>query len=118
MTPTKNEILGLERKYWNAMKSNDVDTAISLTKFPCAMASPKGFQKVSEEQYRKIMDSMKGDQYKDVEIQEPHVEILNNNTAMIAYSVEMKGIKMMDVSTWVRDGEKWVCAFHSENPVN
>ena len=111
MTPTKNEILGLERKYWNAMKSNDVDTAISLTKFPCAMASPKGFQKVSEEQYRKIMDSMKGDQYKDV-------EILNDNTAMIAYSVEMKGMKMMDVSTWVRDGEKWVCAFHSENPVN
>ena len=33
--PTQNEIVGLERKYWDAMKNNDVETAVQLTKFPC-----------------------------------------------------------------------------------
>jgi len=116
--PTQNEILGLERKYWDAMKNNDVDAAVKLTKFPCVVTSPKGAQRIDEKEYRKMMESMKGDSYKEVEIENPQVDILSQDTALISYSIQHNGMKMLDVSTWVRENGKWACAFHSENPTN
>lgn len=113
----KKEVLGLEEKYWDAMRSNDVDTAVSLTKFPCMMTSPKGVQSIGEAQYRQIMQRMKGDEYKDVEIQDPQVTVLNEDAALIAYSTELNGMHMVNASTWVKTGDKWVCAFHSETPL-
>lgn len=113
--PNKQDIFSLEKKYWEAMKTNDVEAAVSLTKFPCTITSAKGAQRISEDQYRQMMQTNKGDQYKNVEITDPHVDILNENTAMISYSTVINGMKMLDISTWVREGDKWVCAFHSEN---
>lgn len=114
-TIIKDEILSLEKKYWEAMKNNDVESGILLTKFPCTLASSKGVQRVSEDQYRKMMSSNKGDDFKNLEIQNPQVDILNNDTALITYSIQHKGMNMLDVSTWVRENGKWVCAFHAEN---
>lgn len=118
MIPHKNEILHMERRYWEAMKNNDVEAAVALTKFPCVISGPQGARRVTEEQYRELMESMNGDEYKGIEIKDPHVDILTDDTALISYSTEVNGMKMLDVSTWVREDDKWVCAFHSENPVN
>ncbi len=115
--PEKTEILGLERMYWDAMKNNDVESAISLTKFPCTISGPQGTRRVSEKEYRKLMSSMKGDCYEGVQIENPEVDVLGTDTALISYSTQVKGMKMLDISTWVRDGGKWVCAFHAENPM-
>lgn len=115
--PNKQDIFALEKKYRDAIKNNDVDTAVALTKFPCTVAGPKGAQRVSKDQYRQMMQSNKSDQYKGVELKDAHVDILNENTALISYSTVIKGMKMLDVSTWVREEDKWVCAFHSENPL-
>ena len=115
---TEIEILNMEQKYWDAMKNQDIEAAISLTKFPCVVAGPKGIQKVKEEDYRKMMSSAKGDSFKGIELQNPEVAILNQDAAMISYSIKHNGMKMLDVSTWVREQGRWVCAFHSENPLN
>ena len=115
-TPFKQDIFILEKKYWDAIKKNDVEAAVSLTKFPCIVASPKGAMRVNEAQYRQMMQKNEVSHYKGVEIVDPHVEILNNDTALISYNITHDGMKMLDVSTWVREGNKWVCAFHSENP--
>lgn len=115
---TEKEILGLERQFWNAMKDGNIDAAVSLTKFPCTLASPKGVDHINEDRFRQMMKSSDGSTYKGIDIEDAHVDILNNDTAMITYSIDFKGQKMLDISTWVRDGDKWVCAFHSENPIN
>lgn len=115
--PNKQDIFKLETKYWDAMKNNDVEAAVALTKFPCTITSPKGVQRITEEQYRQMMKSASGEKYKDVEIQDPRVDVLNENTAMISYLTIVNGMKMLDVSTWVRANDKWACAFHSENPI-
>lgn len=115
--PKKQDIFGLERKYWDAMKNNDVEAAVSLTRFPCILTSPKGAMRVTEDQYRKMMQTNKSEEYKGIEIKDPYVELLNDDTALISYSVIHKEKKMIDVSTWIREGDKWVCAFHSENPI-
>ena len=115
--PTQNDILGLEKKYWDAMKNNDVEAAVKLTKFPCVLTSAKGVQRIEENEYRKMMSSMKGDTYKGIEIENPQVDILGKDTALISYSIKHDGMKMLDVSTWVRENDKWTCAFHSETPI-
>lgn len=115
--PNKQDIFSLEKKYWDAMRNNDVEAAVSLTKFPCILTSPKGAMRVTESQYRQMMQENKANQYKGVEIVDPHVDVLNENTALISYNITHNGMKMLDVSTWVRENSKWVCAFHSENPI-
>ena len=112
----QNEIINLEIQYWSAMKTSDVETAVSLTRFPCIVTSPKGVMRVSEDQYRKMMKSNKPEQFKNVEINDPKVDVLNDKTALISYSFEFNGMNMLDVSTWVHEDGKWLCAFHSENP--
>lgn len=109
--------LGLEKRYWKAMRENDVDTAVSLTKFPCLIAGPQGLRKVEEDEYRKMMESMNGKAYQNVTLEDPKVAMLNEQTALVAYSTHMNGMRMLDVSTWVKDGTDWICAFHSENPL-
>lgn len=115
---TEAEILNMERKYWDAMQSQDIEAAVSLTKFPCTIASPKGVQRVNEADYRKMMSSSNGEAFKGIELQNPQVEVFNYDAAMISYSIKQNGVKMLDVSTWVREHGHWVCAFHSENPLN
>lgn len=116
MQAIENEILGLERKYWKAMKDNDIETAVALTRFPCLLTSPKGVQSITEDQYRKMMRENQSVQYDSVEVQDPKIDILNDDTAMIVYSIDWNGMPMLDVSTWIRQNGKWVCAYHSEIP--
>lgn len=115
--PTQNEILRLEQKYLDAMKNNDVEAAVKLTKFPCVLSSPKGAQRIEEKEYRKMMESMNGDEYKGIDIENPQVDVLNRDTALISYSIKFNGMNMLDISTWVREDGQWTCAFHSENPI-
>lgn len=112
------EILGLENKYWEAMKNKDTETAVSLTKFPCVVTSPQGVQSISEDQYRTMLQASKPELLKDIKVQDPHVVVLNPDTAMISYTIQMNDVRMLDISTWVRESGKWVCAFHSEHPIN
>lgn len=112
-----NEILGYERKYWDAMASNDIEAAVNLTKFPCVITSPRGARLVSEDQYRDLMGKMDGSEYKGIKLEDAHVELLSDDTAVVTYYTQVNGIKMLDSSTWVREGDNWLCGFHSENPI-
>lgn len=81
--PNKQEIFSLEKKYWDAMRNNDVEAAVSLTKFPCVVTSPKGAKRITEAQYRQMMQANKPDQFKGIEIADPHVDVLNENVRRI-----------------------------------
>lgn len=117
MQAMQEDILSLEQKYWDAMKKNDVDTLMDLTKFPCVVAGPQGAQSITEEAYRAMIKKTDGRKYEGLEIQNPQTHIVNDTTAIITYGISCDGKEMLDVSTWVRDSDKWACAFHSETPV-
>jgi hypothetical protein len=114
---TTEEIIGLEKKFWQAMIDHDVDAAINLTRFPCVISGPQGTRFVTEEDFRKMFEMHPGDSFKNIDLQKTRVEILGSESAIITYETEMSGKKMSDISTWVRSGDKWVCAFHMEAPV-
>ncbi len=111
----QSEIIGLERKYWKAMVDKDIDSAISMTHFPCMISGEHGAKKIEENEYRQILKNSSPDIYKNVAINDPQVEVWNDQTAMITYSTRINGRDLVDVSTWILENGKWVCAFHAEN---
>jgi hypothetical protein len=120
-----NELMGLEKKYWQAMESHDLATAISLTDFPCIVAGPQGAQLVDQEQFTKMFESHKGASMKVSFRSEPSVRLINDDIAVIAYQVHSdmnmggkeQSLDAVDTSTWIRRNGKWACAHHTETPL-
>ncbi len=115
-TSEQQEILGLENRYWRAVQDHDVGTAVSLTRFPCIVSGPQGARAIDEPTYRKMMRAHV-DQVKSFEIRDEQIEVLNSETAVIAYRLESNGESCFDTSTWIREGGEWRCALHTETPL-
>lgn len=121
--PIRNEILNLEKKYWNAMRNQDLDAALSLTDFPCLVAGAQGISSVNQEQFQKMFNSNQNS-FRTFNFDEDKVEVrqVSPDTAVIAYRVQTtltkdgqeKSIDAIDTSTWVKRNDKWVCAMHTE----
>jgi hypothetical protein len=118
-----SEILDLERRYWQAMREQDVQTAVELTEFPCLIAGASGVRSVDQATYERMMT---GGSWKiqAFEIEEgAKIRQLTDDVAVIAYGVREDMIvngqplklHAFDSSVWVRRGDGWKCAMHSES---
>ncbi|HEX2879831.1 MAG TPA: nuclear transport factor 2 family protein [Polyangiaceae bacterium] len=117
----EQEILALEKRYWQALKENDVTTALQLTDFPCIITGPQGLGRVDEQTF---MQMMKASPYSidDFELNDAQVRVLRDDVAVVAYkaheelTVEGKPLTLdvTDSSTWIKRDGRWVCALHTE----
>jgi ketosteroid isomerase-like protein len=121
-TTIEQELLTLERRYWDALKAKDLDTALSLTDDPCIVVGAQGVGRVDKKTYTSMMkqsdwnivDFSIGD---DVQVQ------VFGDTAVVAYTVhedvEVGGKPLSfdaaDASTWIRRDGRWVCTLHTES---
>lgn len=112
----QTQVIELEQRFWQAMKDEDINTAVSLTRFPCLITGPQGSQLVNEDDFRKMMNAHSGKEFEGIEIKNNLVEILNDDTAVITYEAVQNGETKLNASTWVNKNGNWLCAFHSENP--
>ncbi len=112
----QSQIIELEEKFWQAMRNDDIEAAVSLTRFPCLLSGPQGSRLVVESDFRNMMKGHTGRSFEDIELQNKLVEILNEETAIITYEVDHKGKTYLDTSTWVNVNSNWLCAYHSEIP--
>ena len=117
------EILELERRYWQAMRDQDVRTAVALTEFPCLIAGASGVRSVDQDSYEKMMTARSW-KIHHFEIEDgAQVRQLTDDVAVIVYGVreemtdEGKPVRLhaFDTSVWVRRGDGWRCAMHSES---
>jgi hypothetical protein len=111
------KIINLEEQYWQAMGDNDVEVALSLTQFPCLITGSRGAHRIGKNEYRKMMESQDMSQYKDSQLKNAKVDKITDNVAVITYSVHHNKKDMLDISTWVQEGNQWKCAVHTENPL-
>jgi ketosteroid isomerase-like protein len=124
MNQQAREIVRLEETFWQSMVEKDVDTAMDLIADECLITGPSGTMRSDPKDYRRMTEvgdwTLDRFEFSDVEVIFP-VE----DTAIIAYKVHqtgtMKGQKMdlncADSTTWVRDGDEWKCALHTESIV-
>jgi len=118
---SEKELLELERKFWQAMKDGDVDSAVRLTEFPCIVAGPQGIGSVDKKTFEGMLKD--SPRLTSFELKDgAKMRRLSDDVAVLAYdvheelTVEGKPVALdaSETSTWVRRDGRWVCALHSE----
>jgi ketosteroid isomerase-like protein len=122
-TTVEQELLELEKEYWQAMKRNDVDAALRMTTDPCIVAGASGVSSIDHATFKKMMTGAPW-KINKFEIKDgAQVQRLTDDVAVVAYqvhedmTVDGKPVSMdaADVSIWVRQKGRWLCAVHTES---
>lgn len=122
-TQIEQELLTLEKTYWQAIKDKDADTAMRLTDDPCIVTGAQGVGRLDR---AKLAGMMKSAAYtlNDFSISDDvQVRLLGDDVAVLAYNVHEEltvdgkpvALDAADASTWVRRNGRWVCALHTES---
>jgi len=124
MTANTTELLDLERRFWDAMKTKDANVASKMTDDQCIVVGAQGVSTVDAKSMGKMTAEGKWqlDQYSFDE-KNAQIRYLTDDIAIVAYKVNEQvtldgkamPIEANDASVWVkRDGE-WRCALHTES---
>ena len=124
MTANTTELLDLERRFWDAMKTKDANVASKMTDDQCIVVGAQGVSSVDAKSMGKMTAEGKWqlDQYSFDE-KNAQIRSLTDDIAIVAYKVNEQvtldgkamPIEANDASVWVkRDGE-WRCALHTES---
>lgn len=118
------EFLDLERRFWNALKQQDVSGCTELTADECIVAGSQGVAMMSR---RDLGAMIAAAPYTienfDIDRESAKVKMLSDEVALVAYpvmeelTVEGKPVMLQafDTSVWVRRQGSWSCALHTES---
>jgi uncharacterized protein (TIGR02246 family) len=117
----EQELLDLEKQYWQAIKNKDVDAALRLTDEPCIVTGAQGIGRIDKKRLSEMMQAAPYTLH-DFTVQDAQVRLLGNDVAILAYNVheeltvDGKSVTLdaADSSTWVRRDGRWRCALHTE----
>ena len=118
----EQEMTALENQYWTAMKEKDVEAAQRATTDPCVVAGASGVASVNANLFAEMMKGANWE-LKGFKLDDVIVQPITDDVRIIAYKVredlvvDGKPLSMdaADTSVWVRKGETWTCALHTES---
>lgn len=118
----EQELLRLERRYWQAIKDRDGLTAKRLTDDSCIVTGPEGVGRLDREALGGMIHSAPYTLNEFEIADDAQVRMLGDDVAIVAYRVhsvltidgERVETDAADSSTWVRRNGRWVCALHTE----
>ena len=121
MADSTDTIVKLEKTFWQSMVDKDADKAMKMIADECLITGPMGTMRSDPEDYKRMTEQGDWD-LEDFEFSDVQVIFPAEDTAIIAYKVHqtgrMKGgpmdLNCADSTTWVRDGQNWKCALHTE----
>jgi hypothetical protein len=118
----ENEIVELERRYWQALVNGDNDTTVMLSDDPCIVAGAQGISSLDRQALAGMMRQASW-KLRRFEIDpDMKVRLIGDDVVVLAYKVreeltvdgrELK-IEASDTSTWVRRDGGWRCVLHTE----
>jgi ketosteroid isomerase-like protein len=121
MAADKQQIIDLENRFWQAIKSKDVDSAKAMVADQALVTGPSGTMRINPETFAQQMREAPWtlDQF---EFRESDVLFPSEDVAVITYKVhqagQMEGKPMdmtcADSTVWAREGGTWKCALHTE----
>lgn len=117
------ELFGLEKRYWDAIQRKDVSAATEMSDDQCIVVGARGVGALDRERL--------GQMLKQASYELTHYEIddkiflmrkLTDDVAIVAYPVredlivdgKAESLEAFDASVWVRRGDTWFCALHTE----
>ena len=122
-TGVEQELLALEKKYWQAIKDKDADTAMRLSDDPCIITGAQGIGRLDRSTLGGMMKSAPYTLNHFTISDDAQVRLLGDDVAVLAYNVHEEltvdgkpvTLDAADASTWVRRNGRWVCALHTES---
>lgn len=124
-TTTKTqELLELERRFWNAMREKDGEAASEMTHDSCIVVGAQGVTTIDPSTMGRL--TKEGDwelERYTFDESTAQVQFLNDDVALVAYKVKEKltvdgkpvNLEANDASVWVRRNGEWLCAMHTES---
>src|SRR4029453_5089185 len=119
----EQELLALEKRYWQGQKDKDGAGAAELTDAGCLIAGAQGVVEIDRRTLVGMMEDASWS-IEDYSIDDDvRVRQLDADTAILAYKVhedltvdgEPVSIEAADTSPWVRRDDRWLCALHTES---
>lgn len=122
MGTLEQELLNLEKRYWQAIKDRDGETARRLTDESCIVTGAQGVGRIDRATVAGMVVNspyrLNDFEFKD----DAQVRLLADDVAIVAYRVHEEltvdgkpvALDVADSSTWVRRDGRWVCALHTE----
>ena len=120
----EREVLDLEKRFWDTMKTKDGRTAGKMTDDGCIVVGAQGVSAIDGASMEKLMADGKWE-LKQYEFDEKNAQVkfINDDVAIVAYKVNESLIvdgkplplNANDSSVWVRRNGEWLCALHTES---
>lgn len=121
ISPSRDEIINLEKAFWDAMKAKDGRRAAELAGDTSLVAGARGVMSISRRRMGEMTEegdwTLESYAFDDIEVATPTPDV-----AIIAYTVRQKvvmdgkpqDLHAADTSTWVRGAGGWHCHAHTE----
>ena len=118
---TKDEIVALEKSYWDAMKEKDGARTAALSGKTSIVSGPRGVMSIDQAKMGKMTEEGNWT-LQDYAFDDVHVSTPAPGVAIIAYKVKQtvtmdgkqKQMEAADLSTWLKGKDGWQCHAHSE----
>jgi len=118
----EEELLALEKKYWQAIQDKDTAIVAELSDEPCIVAGASGVAQISRDAMKAMFEKAAWSLNRFELGKDAQVRMLGDDVAILAYRVHEEltvdgkplALDASDASTWVRRDGKWVCALHTE----
>jgi hypothetical protein len=120
----KQEVLEVERRFWEAMKNKDAAEAARMTDDGCIVVGAQGAASIDSKSMGKMTTEGKW-QLKQFSIDDGNAEVrfVTDDIAIVAYKVNEQvvvdgktlPIEANDSSVWIRKNGAWLCALHTES---
>ena len=128
MSPSTNaheqELIDVERRFWNAMQEKDAVAASTLTDDQCVIVGAQGVSAIDAKTMAKLTSEGQWElQQYAFDEQKRQIRFLTDDIAIVAYPVkervivdgQMLPVEANDSSVWVRRDGQWRCALHTES---
>lgn len=120
---THEEIMGLERKFWQSMADMDLDTAVSLLDDQSTVAGVRGIHHFDPSEYKAMALSgtarITSFEFFDERVLFPTSDVaIATYKAKQCFTMDGKSHEMVvyDTTTWVKKNRRWVASAHTETP--
>ena len=123
-TISDQELLTIERDYWEAVKDRDARTVGRLTAEECTIAGARGVSAVDAREMGKLIEAAthKIMDYR-IDPKATRITHLSDDVVAIAYGIhedlEVDGepvqLDAFDVSVWKNGDTGWTCVLHTES---
>jgi hypothetical protein len=118
----EQQIIALEKSFWQAIVDEDTDKAISLLDKKSLLTGAQGVNALTHSDYKK-MAQMPNWKVHSFDLSDIHVSFPTPDVAAIAYKVsedvtvdgEELSLKAADSSVWVKRNGKWLNVLHTES---